>query len=123
VIDVRLIRACWCKETSFEGTGAKDSPVGQCGVTALLVLHLTPLGTKIVRAPIPGFRNHYWNRLWQMGDVDLTRAQYPDGTEIPPGAEVDINAMTHSFRARRFRTLERFQLMLDRYVKLGGRIP
>lgn len=80
-----LLKKCWSRETSSdpENWTAENPAWGQCAITALIVHDF--LGGELVRGdaiinskPI----SHYWNRLPNIGDVDLTRNQFPQSTEI-----------------------------------------
>jgi hypothetical protein len=94
------VRAAWCRETCDESDLADWSPDnparGQCGVTALTLHDL--LGGDLLFAEVllpDGSRQgfHYWNRLPDGSEVDLTREQFaphevvqePRVVERPPG--------------------------------------
>lgn len=83
---MRDIRLAWSKDTSSdpEGWGPENPAYGQCAVTALVVQD--KLGGVLLRAKV-GDVSHYWNRTDHGDEIDLTREQFPDGTEIGPGAE------------------------------------
>lgn len=86
-LEARL-RAAWSRETSSDPDGwSPANPAwGQCAVTAVAVRDA--LGGEVVwgEAELPDGRrvSHYWNRL-PGGDADLTRCQFPEGTQLPPG--------------------------------------
>lgn len=71
---VAAITAAWCGETSAreDWTPGRRS-AGQCAVTALLVQDL--LGGELLRGVVCG-ESHYWNRLPDGSQVDLTSDQF-----------------------------------------------
>jgi hypothetical protein len=130
MIDLLALQESWCRETGAGDSGLSGMPVGQCAVTALLVQDL--LGGEIVRAEIARYdlrddgscavESHYWNRIPGMGDIDLTRAQYPSAEQcphpapvIPPGDAVPRSRLMEGERAVRARTPERYALLKQRY--------
>jgi len=65
----------WSAETSNNGTGSRQVPSrGQCAVTALVIQDL--LDGDILRTEVDGI-SHYWNRLPDGHELDLTRDQFP----------------------------------------------
>jgi len=69
----------WCKETAHKNGQAKWKPnnpaLGQCAVTALVVQDY--FGGDIVYCM---HKSHYWNRLPDGTEIDLTRSQFAEGT-------------------------------------------
>jgi hypothetical protein len=77
------VRAAWCRETCDDSDLADWTPQnparGQCGVTALVLQDL--LGGELLLAEVllPGGSRqgvHWWNRLPDGREVDLTREQF-----------------------------------------------
>src|ERR1700723_2879045 len=67
-------RQAWNAETSVDPGWSEANPsLGQCAVTSLIVQDL--LGGELVRAEV-GEVSHYWNRLDDGVEVDLTRDQF-----------------------------------------------
>lgn len=61
---------------------------GQCGVTALVINDLC--GGDLILAEVlrpDGSRQgvHFWNRLPDGSELDLTRSQFTDGEQVQPG--------------------------------------
>lgn len=89
----KLLRKCWKKETSADPNGwtFKNPMWGQCAVTALVVQDF--FGGELMRASlenVDGFQfmgSHYWNRLPNGKEIDLTRSQFPKDIygKIPEG--------------------------------------
>lgn len=68
------LRAAWRADTSFDHSWSEDNPaLGHCAVTALAVQD--EFGGDLLRAEIPG-GSHYWNRLPDGSEVDLTAGQF-----------------------------------------------
>lgn len=77
------IRAAWSAETSASPSWTPEQPsLGQCAVSALVVQDF--LGGELIRASLEaeGQTSHYWNRLPDGREIDLTRDQFP---EFQPG--------------------------------------
>jgi hypothetical protein len=74
VLEQRL-RAAWCKETSSEpdSWSSVNPSSGQCAVTALVLQD--HVGGELLRGDVDGV-SHYWNRLPNGREIDLTRAQF-----------------------------------------------
>ena len=71
---MNLLRA-WDYDTSADPTNWKeDNPAwGQCAVTALIIQDL--LGGELLRGLVNGV-SHYWNRLPNGQEIDLTIQQF-----------------------------------------------
>ncbi len=138
MIDLLALQDSWCRETGAADVGLTGMPIGQCAVTALLVQDL--LGGDLVRAEIARYdlrddgscavESHYWNRIPSMGDIDLTRAQYPATGQcphpapvIPPGDVVPRARLLDGERARAARTPERYALLKARYESRATTAP
>jgi hypothetical protein len=103
---LQLPRA-WSAGTSAEPTNwtPGNAAWGQCAVTALVVQDA--LGGVLVRADVDGVA-HYWNRLDDGREVDLTREQFGPDADIPAGEERDRSyVLSFSDTARRYKLLKR----------------
>jgi hypothetical protein len=71
----RLLPSAWRADTSFlKADWSADNPaVGQCAVTALVVQDL--FGGELLRGRMQN-ATHYWNRLPNGQEVDLTAGQF-----------------------------------------------
>jgi hypothetical protein len=69
------LRTAWSADTSSDPTAwsATNPAWGQCAVTALVVQD--ELGGELLRAAAPG-GSHYWNRLPDGTELDLTREKF-----------------------------------------------
>ena len=94
-----------------------DNPArGQCGVTAIVLKEL--IGGDLVRSDVhvgtTRVAGHYWNRLSNGVDIDLTREQFNDQEAVgtgwivdqPPGPPRRCRKQYDTFRARVFAALE-----------------
>lgn len=109
------IRKAWCAETSsaddYDGSIPSD---GQCAVTALVVQDW--LGGELIRAEVQGAggASHYWNLIPDMGEIDLTRDQFPREWAIPRGDIVPRSRLLEGNRATNSRTPQRYELLKQR---------
>lgn len=70
----RALEEAWSGETSAAADWSPEVPArGQCAVSALVIQD--DVGGDLVRATVGG-SSHYWNRLPDGDDVDLTRSQF-----------------------------------------------
>ena len=70
----RTIRAAWNAETSVRDDWNLECPsAGQCAVTSLVVQDF--FGGDLLQSTVQGV-SHYWNRLPDGTEVDLTRDQF-----------------------------------------------
>lgn len=73
---VQSIRDSWSKETTaYAGWSSELPEAGQCAVTALLVQDI--VGGVLMRAVVNG-ESHYWNKMDNGTEIDLTRAQFQE---------------------------------------------
>lgn len=98
--DLELV---WCEETSAGGFEEFRRSRGQCAVTALLVQER--FGGDLLRVVTPE-GSHYFNRLPDGREVDLTRDQFdawlPSG---PPEVRSREYVLSHEGTRRRFELL------------------
>lgn len=119
-----FLRRCWCRATASPGdrdAWSEENPSkGQCAATVAMLwkslMEDDGLEAEILRAEVEGFGSHYWLRLPDGTEIDLTRGQFPEGTVIPEGEQRSIEALLDSERAKSARTRERAEL-LERLVE------
>jgi hypothetical protein len=71
-----IVSPLWSADTSADESWTIDNPeLGQCAVTALVVQDA--LGGVLLRSTVNGV-SHYWNRITDGTEVDLTRAQFAE---------------------------------------------
>ena len=100
------VRNAWAADTSSDPSWSEDNPpLGQCAVTALVVQDR--LGGDLLRVVNEG-ESHYYNRLPDGTEFDLTRAQF--STWDPTPAEVRDRAYVLSFPA----TVARYERLVER---------
>jgi len=69
-----LLHHSWCAETAM-GEWSKDNPsLNQCAVTSLIVQDY--FGGDLLRCKTITGTSHYWNRLPDGSEVDLTSDQF-----------------------------------------------
>jgi hypothetical protein len=87
----RAVRANWtaasCDPVDLPDWSEANAARGQCGATALVLQDL--LGGELLLAEVrraDGSRQgvHYWNRLEDGDELDLTREQFADGEVVQP---------------------------------------
>lgn len=114
---IDALRVAWDVQTSAPGAVVPEgggTPHGQCAVTALVVQDL--LGGALLRGVTAWGHSHYWNLIPGVGEVDLTREQYPHDLEISRGVEVSRERVTTGERADNARTVERYKLLRSRVL-------
>lgn len=89
-----VIRSAWgpdtCDPTDLADWRPDNPSRGQCGVTALVVQDLLGGDLVLGEVHVAGVRRgyHYWNRLPDGTDVDLTRDQFASDEIVTAGAVV-----------------------------------
>jgi len=87
-----ILRKCWSAETSSDSENwSPHNPAwGQCAVTAAVIQDF--FGGDLMRGIVeinsgiqPVTTSHYWNRLANGQEVDLTREQFPFSARISVG--------------------------------------
>lgn len=74
------LRQAWGRDTSADpdGWSVENPSWGQCAVTALVIQDV--LGGELLRCEAPT-GSHYWNRLPDGREIDLTREQFKHGLD------------------------------------------
>lgn len=101
----QALRAAWASDTTADPDrwNSSNPAWGQCAVTALVVQDI--LGGQLLRCQGPS-GSHYWNRLPDGTELDLTRDQFR-GRLTPRSAEERDRSYVMSFpqTRRRYETL------------------
>ena len=104
---IESVRRAWSSETSADpATWTVDNPAsGQCAVTSLVVQDA--FGGELLRSTVGGV-SHYWNRLPDGTELDLTLEQFGGVRPDEPG-EVRARDYVLSFTetARRYALLRK----------------
>ena len=106
----KILCQAWSKETAF-GDWRYDCPeMNQCAITALVVQDF--MGGKIMRCEMTDGDSHYWNRLLNYKEVDITEKQfqYIEGKPLRDTAEYRTRQYILSFP----KTMKRYGLLLQR---------
>lgn len=111
----------WCRDTaalSVQGYWSDLNPaLGQSDVTALLVRDVC--GGEILRTMVQGYGAHYYNRLPDGTEVDLTEMQYSKGTVISRGDVVSQADLLTGYIGKRLQIADRYILLTERYNALA----
>lgn len=106
------LRSAWSAETSVSPSswGEANPAAGQCAVTALVVQDF--FGGDLMRAVVRPDVSHYWNRLPDGRELDLTKSQFPS-------FELAVPPVT---RSREFvlsfpETVRRYDIFLERTLR------
>jgi hypothetical protein len=108
-----VLKKAWSKETCYlpdqEKWNNQNPAFGQCAVTALIVQDF--FGGEILYCV---HYHHYWNRLPNGEEIDLTRSQF--GNKIRPCADkvVPREYILESEPAKKVKTLERYLLLRNK---------
>jgi hypothetical protein len=100
-----VLQECWSRETAYEPEKwTPENPThGQCAITALVIQDL--LGGDLLRAKVNG-AEHYWNRLPDSSELDLTRDQFgPALTTTTPERVSRAYVLSFSNTVRRYEQL------------------
>jgi hypothetical protein len=104
------IRRSWAFDTALDNAWWPEQPSrGQCAVTALVIQEL--VGGELLRAVTSGV-SHYWNRLPDGTEVDLTRDQFD---VFDPG---DVQVRTREYALSYAATADRYEILRERVHKV-----
>jgi hypothetical protein len=103
----KALKKCWCGMTCYPPIWqqwTKENPAfGQCAVTALIVQDF--FGGELVFCL---HQNHFWNRLPNSKEVDLTRSQFPEGTKLCVDEVIPRHEILQGEAAEKAKTEERY---------------
>ncbi|MEW2252800.1 hypothetical protein ACFW6K_07035 [Streptomyces sp. NPDC058733] len=113
----RAVRSSWSADTctpEFRSSWTEDNPArDQCGVTAMVLNDL--LGGELIRGEVhvAGERvdYHWWNRLGDGIEVDLTREQFRPEEVVTEGIVIPRPPVTEWRRLR-----EEYELLRERVL-------
>lgn len=103
----RVIARSWSRETSYDPPGWSEfnSAWGQCAVSALVVQDL--LGGELLVGKVNGIE-HFWNRLGDNREFDLTRHQFGHIKTFEGPTQVDREfVLSFPHTRRRYERLRR----------------
>jgi hypothetical protein len=107
------LKRAWSRETCYlpdqEKWSSQNPAFGQCAVTALIVQDF--FGGEILRCV---HYRHYWNRLPNGEEIDLTRSQFGDGVKPCADKVVPRKRILESESAKKAKTKERYLLLRSR---------
>lgn len=103
-----LLKA-WNSDTA-KGDWRKDIPsLNQCAVTALIVQDY--FGGELMRCPLNDGDSHYWNRLPNGEEIDLTFSQFAFTKQVDVGETV---IRTREYTLSFPDTLKRYNILKNR---------
>lgn len=111
------LESAWSCETSADPAAWSqvNRASGQCAVTALIVQDY--FGGGLQRGDA-GAVSHYWNILPSGEEADLTRRQFPEGTEI-----ANVTRRTREYVLSHLETAHRYRKLSHRVAqRLRGRV-
>ena len=120
----KALEKSWSKKTSFDPNNwTPENPAwGQCAVTALIVQDY--FGGSLKKALFDTIDNgkavrisHYWNRLPNDSEIDLTENQFPEGIirNIPRGVIRDRKyVLSYPITVKRYEILKQ---RVEKYLK------
>lgn len=98
------LRKSWCEDTAF-GKWSPDNPaMNQCAVTALIVQDY--FGGDLL---VTSDGSHYWNRLPDGSELDLTAEQFKCVEEQPNRDDYCVTG--REYLTTNVRTSERYELL------------
>lgn len=102
----------WTEKTSIDPDNwSENNPAwGQCVITALIIQDI--YGGELLRATVNNGISHYWNRLPNGKEIDLTRIQFNE-FKIDSEPIVRDREYVLSFPD----TKERYELLKERFTK------
>ena len=105
-----LLKA-WCAETATNGLWTPACPsLNQCAVTALVVQDY--FGGELLRCLMTNGDSHYWNRLPDGTEIDLTEDQFAYLKEEP--IKNDFVIRTREYTLSFPDTVKRYELLKER---------
>lgn len=109
----QAINQSWDKDTCYPKCADKwtdqNPALGQCAVTALIVQDY--LGGEILYCE---HTNHYWNKLSDKTEVDLTKIQFAKGQKICQDEIKSRDDILNSQSAVDAKTSQRYKLLKQR---------
>jgi hypothetical protein len=113
-----LLREAWCRETAMGDRWVFDCPsLDQCAVTALVVQDI--LGGELLRCETREGDSHYWNRLPDGSELDLTKQQFQCISDEPLRDTVTVRSREYVLSYPD--TMYRYGLLLMRLAELLGK--
>jgi hypothetical protein len=102
-----VFQECWRRETSYdpEKWSPENPTHGQCAITALVIQDL--LGGDLLKGKVNG-ADHYWNRLPDSSEFDLTRDQFGAAVSVASPERVSRQyVLSFENTVRRYEQLSR----------------
>lgn len=111
-----LLQKSWSKETCYPNNKKnwtdKNPAIGQCAITALIVQDY--FGGELLYCK---HHNHYWNRLPDGKEIDLTRSQFTKNTSVCLDDIIPREYILEIGSTKKENTLQRYILLRHRIKK------
>ena len=112
-----ILQKSWSKKTCYpplqKGWSINNPALGQCAITALIVQDY--LGGKLLYCK---HSQHYWNKLPDGREIDLTRSQFSQDVKICFDEEKTREFILKNKSAKEALTLERYTILKQRVENL-----
>lgn len=107
------LRKSWSAETAFGSWDPQNPALNQCAVTALVVQDY--FGGSLMRCPTTDGGSHYWNKLPDGMEIDLTIHQFDQGEKALLKSEAEGRARGDLLSNPD--TLKRYDILRDSVLK------
>jgi hypothetical protein len=111
----KALKKSWHRETCYppiQEQWTKENPAfGQCAVTALIVQDF--FGGELIFC---SHQNHFWNRLLDGKEIDLTRGRFPKGTKLCIDQVFQRHEILQGEAAEKAKTEERYISLLNEFL-------
>lgn len=109
-----LLQKSWSAETAQGNWDTNNPAIGQCAITALIVQDY--FGGELLRCKTKHGKSHYWNRLPDGIEQDLTESQFEAGFDAP--IKNDYQIRTREYVLSFPDTTIRYNLLKEKIEKL-----
>lgn len=106
----KILKLCWSAETASGNWSPENPALNQCAVTALIVQDY--FGGELLRCPMTNGGSHYWNRLVDGKEIDLTEDQFNQIESKPIKSDVVIREREYVLSFPE--TLKRYKILKTR---------
>jgi len=105
-----LLEVAWCAETAYGEWNPCNPSLNQCAITALVIQKY--FGGDLLRCKMTNDDSHYWNRLPDGTEVDLTEDQF-NYIEAQP-IKSDFLVRKRDYTLSFISTRRRYDLLVNR---------
>ena len=109
-----VVREAWVGATAMGAWSSKCPELNQCAVTAMLVQDF--FGGDLLRCECDDGDSHYWNRLPDGGEIDMTIGQFEYSGVVPLRDTVVVRERSYVDGNRN--TVKRYKVLKKRFNKI-----